>query len=403
MHYGVVLFDDVIRKRGKDRKRLPGEGWASVDGAAARRINSITELESNVKWLTNLDFVDFYANQLGKNPNLYYSGCLRTELKAIADEIGASVEQLSADKSAQALSTIFRRVMDLAIKRLRVDLAVPNVKTLPELIAARGVNKYKIPDEINTALKHAYQPWTQCITRYNREWKSATLRRSRYQHAIDVLSTPVPSEFRWGYINNDRLPTAAPKRIDWCLGHDLPVLANVVVTPRRTDLAGVISYNSGSTVERAWLSQPELLWISLFCDVEVIGAFVCEAGFEHQKEIDQFPSLGDFSYASYSLGLLVENLWVAMGSPRTTLTNQKYYTPRAVWYRAIDRIEMFKAAAKIHQAGFQVVGYGVGSVLVNYPIGASKDLVDTAAEAGLDIPVGKFFEKRNETRLIKDE
>lgn len=400
---GVVLFDDVIRKKARDRKRTPSEGWASVDGAPARRINSITELESNVKWLTNLEFVDFYANQLGKNPNFFYSAFLRTELKSIADDIGAGVEQLSADKAVQVLSTVFSNVMNLAVGRLQINLEAPNAKTLQEFISARTINKNKIPDEVNAVLKHAYQCWTQCITRYNREWKSATLRKPRYQHAIDVLSTPVPSENRWVYINNDRMPAAGPHRIDWCVAHEQPVLANVVVSPRRTDLAGVISYNSGAAVERAWLSQPELLWVSLFCDVEVIGAFLCEAGFEHQKEIDSFPALGDFSHASFSLGLLAENLWVALASPRTTLTNQKYFTPRAVWYRSIDRIEMFKSAAAMHRAGFQVIGYGVGSVLVNYPVGAAKDLIDTATGIGLDIPVAKFHEQRNETRLMKDE
>ena len=403
-HYGVVLFNDVILKKGKERKRLPSEGWASFDGGPARRINSITEVESDVKWLTNLDFVDFYSNQLGKNHNLYYSAFLRTDLKSVADDIGAGVGQLSADKAVVSLSTVFKRIMDLAVDRLQVNLDVPNVNTLHDFLAARTVNKYKLPDEINTALKHAYQPTTQCVTRWNRDWKHAMLRKPRYQHAVEVLSTPVPSEFRWVYVNHDRLPTSNAKRIDWCVAHELPVLANVKVTPRKGgELNGIISYNSGAMVERAWLCQPELLWISLFCDVEVIGAFVCEAGFEHQKEIDTFPSLGDFSHASYTLGLLCENLWVSLASPRTTLVGQKFYPPRAVWYRAVDRIEVFKSAAKLHRAGFQVIGYGYGSIWLNYPSGATKDLIDIAAEIGLDVPVSKFFEQRNEIRLIRDE
>jgi len=405
MKFGIALFTDVIKKKGRDRRREAGEGWASVDGEPAKRINSVTELESNVKWLTNLSYVDFFANQLGKNPNLFYSAFMRTELKAIAEEIGAGVEQMSSDQSAQILSTVFARVAALATDRLGVNmnLSLPNVKLLHEFIAARTPSKNRIPDDVNLAMKHAYQPMTQCVTRYNREWKSATLRRPRYQHALEVLSTPVPSEHRWVYVDNARLPDGNNERIDWCLGNDLPVLANVAVKARRGDLAEVISYNSGASVERAWLSQPELLWISMFCDVDVIGAFVCEDGFEYQKELDKFPQLGDFSFCSYSLGLLVENLWVAMASPRTSVVNQKFYPPRAVWYRAIDRVEMFKAAAKLHRAGFQVAGYGVGSVWLNHPPGAARDLVDAAVECGLDVPMSKYFELRNETRLGKDE
>lgn len=404
MAFGVVLFNDVILKKGRDRKRLPTEGWASIDGGQARRIGSITELESNVKWLTNLGFEDFYENQLGRNPNLFPSDFLRTDVKSVADDIGANVDQLSADKAVCALSAVFSRIMKLAEGKLQINLNAKIVnKTLHDFISARTVNKYEIPDEINTALKHAYQASTQCVSRPNSGWKYAMLRKPRYQHAIDVLSSPVPSEFRWVYVNNERMPVAGPKRIDWCIGNELPVLANVKVTPRRGgDLNVIISYNSGAQVERAWLSQPELLWVSMFCDVEVIGAFVCEAGFEHQKEIDAFPALGDFSYGSYSLGLLCENLWVSLASPRTKVT-RKFYPPRAVWYRAVDRVEIFKAASRLHRAGFQVSGYGYGSVWLNYPPGATKDLIDVAGELGLDVPVSKFFEQRNETRLIRDE
>lgn len=405
MKFGVALFTDVIKKKARDRRREASEGWASIDGRVARRINSVVELESDVKWVTNLSYVDFFANQLGKNPNLFYSAFLRTEIKAIGEEIGAGIEQASPDKAASTLSTVCSRVGNLAIERLGVNmnLALPNVKTLPEFLAARTPSKNQIPDDVNMALKHAYQPMTQCATRYNREWKSATLRRPRYQHALEVLSTPVPSEHRWVYLDNSKLPESNTARIDWCVGHDLPVLANVAVKARRGELAEVISYNSGASVERAWLCQPELLWISMFCDVEVIGAFVCEAGFEAQSELEKFPQLGDFSFCSYSLGLLVENLWVAMASPRTSVVNQKFFPPRAVWYRAIDRLEMFKAAAKLHRCGFQIAGYGVGSVWLNYPPGATRDLVDAALECGLDVPMSKYFELRNEVRLGRDE
>ena len=405
MQCGVVLFDDASVKRGKTRSREPSDGWASIEGKPARRIKSVNELESNVKWLTNLEFVDFYSNGLNKNPNLFYSGCLRTELRAIADDIGAGVENVSPDKSAQALATVFARVMRLAVECLQVNFNAASVKSLPEFISARSTSKHKLPDEINTALKHAYQPSTHCVTKPQRGWKAALLRRPRYQHAVEVLSTPVPSEFRWAYVNNDRMPLSGQKRIDWCLAQELPVLCNVKVTPRRNDLTPLISYNSGAPVERAWLSQPELLWMSMFCDVEIVGAYICDAGYVHQAELDSFPTLGDFSHAAYSLGLLCENLWVSLASPRVSSTSsqQKLYPPRAIWYRAVDRIEMFKSAVAIHRAGFQVVGYGAGSIWLNYPPGAAKDLVELSADIGLDVPVSKFFEQRNETRLVRDE
>lgn len=405
MRYGVVLFDDEIRKSASSKRRIASGGSVSIEGGPSRRIVSVAELESDVKWLTNFGFTDFNANGLGRNPNFYFSGFLRSELKAIAEEIGAGTEQLSGDKSVEILSLLFTRVMRLATETLKVDLRTNSISTkgLADFIGARVINKNKIPDEINSALSHAYQTYTTVMQRLPRDWKKVMLRKPRYLHATDVLSTPVPSEFQWVYVHNARLPATNSDRIEWCIGNELPVLANVSVKPKRGEYGNLISYNTGAANARSWVSQPELLVLSQFCEVEVIGAFVCEAGFEHQKELDQFPSLGDFSLASYSLGLIAENFWVSMASPRTSPSNQKFYPPRAIWYRAMDRMSMFMQAVRMHREGFQVFAYGLGNVTVYYPPGATEDLTAFAMQEGLDVPAATFAEIKTEVRLNADE
>jgi len=405
MRFGVVLFDDVFRKSTGARKRSSTEGWAAIDGLPARRIVSINELEGDVKWWTNYDFVDFNANFLGRHPNFFFSGFLRTELKTISQEIGAGVEQMSADRSAQCLAALFGRIMRLAITSLKVNAngGGLGVKTLCDLIQGRSVNKNKIPDEFNQSLQHAYQPWVSVMQRVPKDWRVASLRHPRYTHALDILGTPVPGEHRWTYVNNAQLPQVQAERIDWCIAHDLPVLVNVVVKPRRGDYSAILSYNGGASTTRSWVCQPELLFLSQFCDIEVIGAFICDGGFEMQKEIETVPSLGDFSLASYSLGLVVENLWVAMASPRTGTMGKKFYPPRAIWYRTMDRITMFMSAVRLQKAGFQITGYGTGAVLLCYPAGATEDLVGAANELGLDVPLSKYADLRTEVRLNADE
>jgi len=405
MPYGVVIFNDVIRHGGKSKKRSATDGWASIDGGPARGIISVNELESNVKWFTNFEFTDFNANGLGRNPNLFFSGFLRTEFKQLAEEIGASPEQLSAKEAARVLSTLFGRVMRMAEQNLGVTFAKNNmsIKGLSDYIAARVENKNKIPEEINDALRAAYQTWIPLVANNPREWKRIMLRRPRYRHAIEVLSTPVPSEFQWGYVHNARLPATNDGRLSWCLGNELPVVANVIVKPRRGDFMDLISYNAGAQQERSWVCQPELLMLSQFCDVEVIGAFVCEGGFEEQEELKQFPDLGDFTEASFSLGILAENFWVSMASPRTTVTGQKFFPPRAVWYRAMDRLSMFMHAVKLQREGFKIFGYGTGTICAYYPAGATAELVEFAAKSGLDVPVATYAGLKTEVRLNADE
>jgi hypothetical protein len=405
MRYGVVMFDDEVRKQTTNKKRMASGASVSIDGATSRRIVSVTELESDVKWLTNFSFTDFNSNGLGRNPNFYFAGFLRTEFRAIAEEIGAGSEQLSADRAAEVMALLFGRVMRIATETLGVDLKTSSISTkgLVDFISARVINKNKIPEEINNALSHAYQTYTTVMKRPPRDWKKVMLRKPRYTHAIDVLSTPVPSEFQWVYVQHARLPGSNADRIEWCLGNDLPVLANVIVKPRRGEFGDLISFNAGTANARSWVCQPELLMLAQFCDVEVIGAFVCEAGFEAQKEIEQFPDFGDFSLASISLGLIADNFWVAMASPRTNTMNQKQYPPRAIWYRAMDRTAMFMHAVRLQREDFQVFSYGLGAVTVYYPPGATKDVTDFALSQGLDVPVATFADIKTELRLNADE
>lgn len=406
MRYGVVIFDDMYRAKVGGVKKTPGtDGWASIEGSPAKRIKSVSELDSDVKWWTNCEFTDFLGLGLHKHPNILFSGFLRTEMRAIAYDLGCGVDQVSADKSAVALAVVFSRVMRLAVTLLgfNPDGGGMGAVSLGELLSKRTAGKAKMGQEINAAMQHAYQPWTSLTQRLKKDWKSVTLRKPRYIHAGDVLSLPVPGEHRWKYVDSTRLPEGAMERIDWVVGHEMPVLANVIVRPRRGDYSDLISYGAGATVTRSWVCQPELMFLSQYCEIEIVGVFVCEAGYEHQKELDSFPSLGDFSTASFSLGLLMDCFWTGLASPRMTTTAMKMFVPRAAWYRAMDRIILFSDAARLKNAGFLISGYGNGSVLVCYPPGATEDLIAMADEVGLDVPTTKFAEVRTEVRLGADE
>jgi hypothetical protein len=407
MTYGVVLFDDAVKGSGGAvaRHRTSTEGWAAIEGEAPRRILSTSELRSDVRWYTNFDWVQFNQHLLSRNPNLYFNGFLRTEFKTVAAEIGAGYEQMGANETAQHMATVFGRIMRMAVKDLKLDLNAPlgpGIKTLSDMLLGKPSPKHKMPPEISLALQHAYQVWLVLSRNMPQQWKSVTLRRPRYQHARDVLSTPVPSQNRWCYVDDARLPQNSAERLDWCLGHELPVVVNAIVRGGRDEVSAFLNINSGASVPRSWICQPELLMLSQFSDIEIIGAFVCEGGFELQPEVDNFPSLGDFSLASYSLGLLCENFWVSMASPRT-IVQKKAYPPRAIWYRAMDRILLFPAAVKLQKAGFQITGYGSGQILMSYPPGSTTEMIAAAAELGLDVPLNKYAELNTEKRLEADE
>jgi len=300
------------------------------------------------------------------------------------------------------------RTMRIATQTLKLDLEaeMPKgiTKTLAEYIGLRYPVTGRISQDLNEAMERGYQKWHAVMSRPRKDWRSISLRRPRYTHALDVLSTPVPSNNRWVYLQSARLPAGSRDRIDWILGsEDMPMLANVIIKGRRGGLAELISFSSGAATERSWVSQPELLLLSEYCEIEVTGAFVCEDGFQHQKELDAFPSQGDFSLASASLGLVVENFWASLANPRVNRMGKKVFLPRAIWYRAMDRVLSFTKAAALKKDGFDIFGYGWGNVIAYYPTGATADVIEAATEHGLDVPVSKYREYQTEVRLDADE
>lgn len=403
--FGVVLFDEVVqnRKSGKNNEqRVLTEGWAAIEGDAAVRFQRVTELPNDVHWLTNLSFGDFWRSQLAAHPNFYPSSFLRTDFPAVCDDVGVGLEYTQPEQTATLMAIYFGRVMWLA-KSIGVDPATSREKALAKMISERTVNKYKLPDALNAALETAYQTQTKVITkRQGKGHQAITLRRPRYEHALEMLHSPVPSEYNWEYLNHERLP-APDKAVDWCLANELPVLANVVVKPDRGVMSDVLSYGSGAGVARSWISQPELLFVSQYAQVDVIGAFVCADGYQAQPELEKIPELGAFSHSSYALGLFMENFFISMASPRVMGQQATYYAPRSIWYRAYDRFQMFLKAMALTAEKFPVSGYGVGSVWLSYPPGATEDLFELAGTLNLDISCGAWQRFRTERRLGQDE
>jgi hypothetical protein len=54
-----------------------------------------------------------------------------------------------------------------------------------------------------------------------------------------------------------------------------------------------------------------------------------------------------------------------MAAKYSRVTNDQEYDVHATWLRAHDRAICFEAALRMQQAGFQVSGYGNGSVMVH--------------------------------------
>ena len=89
-------------------------------------------------------------------------------------------------------------------------------------------------------------------------------------------------------------------------------------------------------------------------------------------------TLGGLEELSLSAGIVAQNWWMALATPRYVKKSGKRFTPRAAWLRAWDRLTMLRAALGLHRAGFHVSGYGSAQVHVVVPPALFDDLLEHA-------------------------
>lgn len=373
MKFGCVQFDD-------DK---PGPGWASIGGEQAFRIRSTGDLKSDVQWLTSLNYDKFSQSGFSNHPTLRSSGFLRTELNALKEEFGCESRHMKTSESTEFISEIFSRIMYLAKHNFGIQQSTNTT-------LARDIREVLMPpdegisDEMDEALKHAWQPYARCERNPKRQkTKAVTFRRSRYQHAKDVISVPVPGE-RWEFISSKSLPKNDV--ISWILKQDRPCLIRGALDQVPPEMSPLVSFGGGSAHVRSWISHPELLLLSQHCKLSVDAIFMADEYVPISTK-KKLPVVDGLSELSISLGILSENYWVGLSMQQPPKFGDYVLTPRAVWMRACDRSHMFMPAMQLHLAGFHVQSYGVGSVTVSVPFGQLQKVIEVAGDAELMPPI----------------
>ena len=422
MRYGIVYFDAAIERRRVDPRDKNAyvqarEGWASIAGTTAFRIDRISELPSDVIWITNLDFTSYLKNNLGGSPNFVPYYYLKTDIAQIAAEIGAHPEHERVNVIVECLAEVFARTMRLAEQEFSVKgIGVgPKKKKLEHAIAGAIGRQSQVMDaSLNKVMEQAFQRRNQVIGQtIPYEWWQCTLRRNRYEHAHDTLSVRVPSTGNWEYLDASRLPSGK-QRVDWAINNDLPIVVHVRVADGKGLGAVLTSFgNKGrTTIAREWVSAPELCWLArYYSSIDIDAAFVCNDGYLPQREIERFPAANEFCLASVSMGLLAENFLAVLMEPSENPLSTAIYYPSCVWYSAVDRFIMFSLAYRIAKAsgfgdpsaGFKIHSYGFGNIQIATPHEKIDELTDLAAGLGLEVPSTAYWKRTMQHRLLQTE
>lgn len=387
--YGCVLFDGG----------QPGPGWACVAGDEPRRIDGIDALGTGCLWLTNVPYDVMAVDGVGSNPWLRHDGYLRLRVEQIFGEWGLQDEP--PDVCSGWLADLFDRVMRYA------GALLPDQdwskRTLVEEMASAWIEP-EMPEEpygeaMSRALRESIQEWTRTPVRSPKGNITIKFWRPRMTHCQNVLAVPVPVG-PWKLVAGNTLPPRG-ERMEW-LTHDVtvPVLSNIVIQQDSVsdDLALLFAFGGGArddqgyALRRSWCTHPELVALNNLQPVEVDVAFL-GSGYQQipppKLDADALEKLlSPIGAASWSAGLVMENLWLAAARPAAIRTRSQNKRRRAVsyrgaWLRAHDRIICFTAAGQLFQRGWLVTGYGTGAIWVSVERENIGYLLHDAFAAGL--------------------
>lgn len=387
--FGAVIFD---------KPEAPASGYASIAGEPAERITDQTQLANDVLWWSNATYDAFFRGGQAMVGNLRSASYLDVKVAETLKDWGIDPSRVPPDQSARVCSALFERIMRMArglIKTSSLNLREEDffqgnklAHDLKDLLP-----QAECPVDDTASVLRAGISFTHFSTTTIQRPSGSSpviVRRPRLDHAIDIVSSPVPNgpfSFRRGA----DLPS--PEKI---AAAAVPVMAEV--TLHRADPSISAIYGFGVTPTRArkstrsWIAHPELAIMSGFADLELRGGLIGRSYSVLSETLD--PMIHDFlvkpgTCMSWSAGALAETIWKAAttgrGMPGMQVSNaaRPQTSWRGAWLKATDKVVMLRFAMQLHRAGFAVLSYGSGWVNCAVPASRMEEYVLAAWRFGM--------------------
>lgn len=385
-HYGICLFDG----------RVPGPGWMAIDGGPARRIEGPGDLNTGTLWWVNLTYDECRDTGLLLNPWIRHSGFLRASMDALVDDLG--LVPAPPSQRSQELSGYFERLMRMVARAGVVPRAASLTHDLAQVFPPAAFPS----DDIEQPCRHAYQDWTRTHVRPPGAGVTVALHFPRIPYAWRQLQIPVPdAACGWTFVPPSSLPPGRD-RLSWISRLQVPSLVKVRLNRIQPEVSDIFAFGTGardndsSLLRRQWMSEPEAMALIALTDTGDTEIVIEGVWLANRSCPQTPPPAFDFLWndpafaASWSAGVLAENLWVAACArekvaPRSGRTQRVSF--RAVWARAVDRVRLCQVALALRAKGWAVLNYGVGALRVSITPDAKNELLADALALGLVPPL----------------
>ena len=396
MKIGVCWFDDT---------NIGASAWCSIAGGAARRIVGINELESDVLWVTNLDYRQYKKLNLTRTPNIVDEQFFRSKISVLAQEVGIDDD---ADVLCKKLSGILHGVHALGCNLFGMsDASLASYRYTNALQAALlSSNMRKQPvggssGKVAEAIRQSTQENQGMSGKFvPRGSKAVQFIFPRATYTKWLLSQDYPVGNNWtpikmkdgtntviGYEDGMKL-----RGTDSVIGKlkelslSKAAVLQVAVLSIDESYATHSKFGAGANAMiRRWATIPEIIEIAKYSKISLMNGYCADIG---KLELPNI-LVPDESEYSLSKGILLENVWVALSSP-VYVKGYNNVSPLGAYIRAYDRVMCGRAAASFSNHGFIVGSYGTGRIIV-YVRPGEDDMVRELAFKNNLLPMMRYM------------
>lgn len=378
MSVGVAFFDDHANSRS-------GGGWMSVAGGRAVRFNGFPDLDPQILWITDMEYMDFTDQGLGRSANLRNASFFKTSLAMMTNDFG--MYDASIPEMAEAISSVSFNIIELTRESFP---GIRFVHSLPDSI----YQYLRINDERDDAAS-LYQPHFQSAFQENSQvagsgWTPGgqliKLSMNKVDFAEEVLSYPYPS----GAWRDEISSMSAEEFIDL----KVPAIAAAKIDLSGADVPDLLAFGvqiSGTALIREWLTQPEAaMLLKSGAKIRISNIIRGTTGGE-DIELPMILTSNPLIRTSYSAGIVAECFLHAVTSkrrlrnPGKNSRNQYFYPARAIYLKSIDRMISFGLAKQMADRNYIVKNYGMGSVSILATADIYVQAIQDAADLGFSI------------------
>lgn len=399
-NFGAIVFD---RPESLDR------GWYCLGEGEPGRLpdDGAAGLPPGPVWYTSLSFSEAAEMGLSSSSRFLNSAYLRQPMQKLLARLG--VPDDDAGEQARVASVLFSRVMN-ACRSLsgRQDF-------LPARFLKGGLRVLMDPapdpcvlkedtERLDNALSYSHRCLTPGPRSASPVWRSFSA--LPLAHAKAVLETPLPDgDFR--PVPGDSLPPRGSGRA--AVRAWLDAVTEKGVKPglfrceaRAADASVRLLLNPGGTsgsgwnavsMQRLWMTGPELTLLAGHADVDVFEARVCPAGRRPGRILSFLASLPPWAGLSLTMSVILDALWHSSASKHPGRVREPGRVSKpagAPFLYAADQALLFPAAVKADSLGFEVQGWSSGMVRINTAGAGFPELEELCAKACLLPPVMRF-------------